>query len=59
MDSKADKARTGPSSVARFKPEVHPRSELTKCPEQEEQLKSLLGPPAVGFFKACNVVNIF
>ena len=28
------KARTGPRSAARFKPEVHPRSKLTKCPEQ-------------------------
>ena len=30
-----NKARTGPRSAARFKPEVHPRCELTKCPEQE------------------------
>ena len=37
----------GPRSVSRFEPEVHPRSKLTKCPEQEEQLK-LLGPLAVG-----------
>ena len=34
-----NKARTGPRSAARFKPEVHPRSKLTKCPELEEQLK--------------------
>ena len=32
-----NKARTGPRSVARFKPEVHPRNKLTKCPEHEEQ----------------------
>ena len=32
-----NKARTGPRSVARFKPEVHPRSKLAKCPEQEQQ----------------------
>ena len=30
---------TGPTSAARFKPDVHPRSKLTKCPEQEQQLK--------------------
>ena len=32
-----NKARTGPRSAARFKPEVYPRSKLTKCPEQEQQ----------------------
>ena len=34
-----NKARTGPRSAARFKLEVHPRSKLTKCPEQEQKLK--------------------
>ena len=29
-------------------PEVHPRSKLNKCPEEEEELKSLLGTLAVG-----------
>ena len=42
-----NKARTGPRSAARFKPEVHPRSKLTKCPE-EEQLNQLLGTSAIG-----------
>ena len=36
-------ARTGPRSEDRFKLQVHARSKLTKCPEQE-QLKWLLGP---------------
>ena len=31
------KARTGPRSAAGSKPEVHARSKLTKCPEQEQQ----------------------
>ena len=36
-----NKARTGPRSAVRFKPEVQPRSKLKKCPEEEEhqQLK--------------------
>ena len=34
--NKQNKARTGPRSAARFKPEVRSRSKLTKCPEQEQ-----------------------
>ena len=34
--SKYNKTWTGPWSAARFKPEVHPKSKLTKCPEQEQ-----------------------
>ena len=36
---KKTKVRTGPRPAARFQPDVHPRSKLTKCPEQEQQLK--------------------
>ena len=39
-----NKAWTSPMSAARFKPEVHPRSKLTNCPEQQQHLKQLLGP---------------
>ena len=35
--NKLNKASTGPRSVARFKPEVHPRSKLMKCPEEQQQ----------------------
>ena len=39
-----EQARTGPRPAARFKPpdvylQVQPISKLTKCPEQEQQLK--------------------
>ena len=34
-----NKAKTGPRPAARFKPEVHPRKKLTKCPEEEKQLQ--------------------
>ena len=49
-----NKARTGPRSAARFKPEVHPRSapqkcspevyprsKLTKCPKQQQEEQQL------------------
>ena len=32
-----NKARIVPRSAARFKPEMYPRSKLTKCSEQEEE----------------------
>ena len=31
-----NKARTGPKSATRFKPEVHSRSKLKMCTEQEQ-----------------------
>ena len=37
-----NKARTGPRSAARFKPEVHQRSKLIKCPEQEQHQQDQL-----------------
>ena len=43
-----NKDRTCPRSAARFKadahPEVNPRNQITKCPEDEEQQ---LGPPSL------------
>ena len=37
----SNKVRTGPRSAARFKPEVYPRSKLTKCLKEEEEQQQL------------------
>ena len=54
--------RTGPRSPARFKPEFHPRSKITKCPEEQqeqEQLKQLPSPWAIGRSQKLKLRNIF
>ena len=51
-------------STARFKPEVHPRSKLTKCPQQEQlklaaNKKYISIPFIINLKRLCSTQSIF